>query len=84
MAIALDGLANIVTQDLARDVSKDLYGMLNHSRPSIRKRSVLVLYKLFLKFPEIMEQNFARLREKLGDNDPGQLNLDIIVNIHLT
>jgi AP-3 complex subunit delta-1 len=70
----LDGLANIVTPDLARDLSKDLYAILNHSRANVRKRAVLVLYKLFLRFPETLEQNFVRLKEKLEDPDPGAVS----------
>ena len=37
-AIALNGLSNFVNTDLARDLSADVVGMLNHSRPYIRKR----------------------------------------------
>ncbi len=67
IVVALDGLSNIVNQDLARDLSRDIYAMLNHSRAHIRKRAVLVLYKIFLRYPETLEQNFSRLKEKLED-----------------
>jgi AP-3 complex subunit delta-1 len=73
VATALNGLSHIVTPDLARDLALDLNAMLNHSRPQIRKRSVLVLYKVFLKYPEALEHSIVRLREKLEDPDPGIL-----------
>jgi len=37
-AVALNGLSNFVNTDLARDLSADIVGMLNHSKPYIRKR----------------------------------------------
>ena len=64
-----------MTPDLARDLCQDLVSMLNHSRPYVRKKVVLVLYKLFLKFPEALRLSFPRLREKLDDPDPCMLNL---------
>ena len=68
--MALGGLAMIVTPDLGRDLTQDLIAMLNHSRPYIRKRAVLVLYKVFLKYPEALRMSFPRLKEKLEDPDP--------------
>lgn len=70
IGIALNGLSQIVTPDLARDLSPDLVSMLNHSRPYIRKKVVLVLYKVFLKYPEALRISFPRLKEKLEDPDP--------------
>ncbi|RGB27440.1 adaptin N terminal region-domain-containing protein [Rhizophagus diaphanus] len=70
VGVALNGLAHIVTPDLARDLCQDLVSMLNHSRPYVRKKVVLVLYKLFLKFPEALRLSFPRLKEKLDDPDP--------------
>ena len=70
IGIAVNGLSHIVTPDLARDLCQDLVAMLNHSRPYIRKKVVLVLYKVFLKFPEALRVSFPRLKEKLEDADP--------------
>ncbi|CAG8595860.1 3010_t:CDS:10 [Gigaspora margarita] len=70
VGIALNGLSHIVTPDLARDLCQDLVSMLSHSRPYVRKKVVLVLYKLFLKFPEALRLSFPRLKERLDDSDP--------------
>ena len=69
-AITLNGLAHIVTPDLARDIAPELIAMLNHSRAHIRKRAILALYKVLMKHPEAMPQARARLEEKLDDADP--------------
>lgn len=46
--------------------------MLSHSRPAVRKRAVLALYKVFLKYPESMEWGMDKLKERLEDSDPGE------------
>ncbi|KAI0800586.1 Adaptor protein complex AP-3 delta subunit [Fomes fomentarius] len=71
VAIALNGLSHIVTPELARDLSPELIAMLNHSRPHVRKRAVLALFKLSTKYSDIIPQSMSRLREKLDDADPG-------------
>jgi hypothetical protein len=55
--------------------------MLNHSRPHIRKRAVLAMYKILDKYPEAYSHARPRLVEKLEDTDPStfhMLVLDII------
>ncbi|CEP17621.1 hypothetical protein [Parasitella parasitica] len=79
IGVALNGLSHIVTPDLARDLSPDLVSMLNHSRPYIRKKVVLVLYKVFLKYPEALRISFPRLKEKLEDPDPSVVSSVISV-----
>ncbi|TDL20898.1 Adaptor protein complex AP-3 delta subunit [Rickenella mellea] len=73
VAVALNGLSQIVTPDLGRDMTPTLIAMLNHSRANIRKRAVLAFYKVVLKYPEALELGFSRLKEKLEDPDPGVL-----------
>ncbi|KAJ8508456.1 hypothetical protein ONZ45_g9263 [Pleurotus djamor] len=71
VAVTLNGISHIITADLGRDLSKELLAMLTHSHAHIRKRAVLVLYKVVMAYPEITEQAVARLKEKLEDGDPG-------------
>ncbi|KAF8167541.1 adaptin N terminal region-domain-containing protein [Crassisporium funariophilum] len=70
IAVTLDGLSHIVTAELARDLSPELIAMLNHSRPHIRKRAILALYKVLVKYPEAIHHARSRLEEKLEDSDP--------------
>lgn len=60
-----------MTPDLARDLSPELIGMLNHSRAHIRKRAILALYKVLVKYPDTAQHARTRLEEKLEDPDPG-------------
>jgi len=68
--LALNGMSNFMTPDLARDLSADVVSLLNNSRPYVRKKAVLTLYKIFLKFPDALRPAFPRLKEKLEDPDP--------------
>ncbi|KAG6884488.1 hypothetical protein C0993_010619 [Termitomyces sp. T159_Od127] len=70
VAVTLNGLAHFVTPDLARDLSPELIAMLNHSRPNIRKRAILALYKVIMKYPETARHARTRLEERLEDPDP--------------
>ena len=82
VAITLNGLSDIVTADLARDLSPELIAMLNHSRPHIRKRAVLTLYRVCEKYPDVLRQSMTRMQEKLDDSDPGPFML-ITTYIHV-
>ena len=47
--------------------------MLNHSRPHIRKRAILALYRVCEKHPQVIQNARPRLEEKLDDSDPSIL-----------
>ncbi|TFK56535.1 Adaptor protein complex AP-3 delta subunit [Heliocybe sulcata] len=71
VAVTLNGLASIMTAELARDMSPELIAMLNHSRPHVRKRAILVMYKVLVKQPDVKDKVMPRLRERLEDADAG-------------
>ncbi|KAI0059437.1 Adaptor protein complex AP-3 delta subunit, partial [Artomyces pyxidatus] len=79
VAVSLNGFSHIVSPDLARDLSHDLVAMLNHSRPNIRKRAVIALYKALVKYPEATPFALTRLKEKLDDQDTGVVSATINV-----
>ncbi|KAG0055972.1 AP-3 complex subunit delta [Gryganskiella cystojenkinii] len=79
IGIAINGLSHILTPDLARDLCADLVAMLNHSRPIVRKKVVLVLYKVFLKYPEGLRLSFSRLKDRLEDPDPSVVSAAVNV-----
>ncbi|KAI8833659.1 adaptin N terminal region-domain-containing protein, partial [Chytriomyces cf. hyalinus JEL632] len=78
-ALALNGLCTIVTPDLGRDLSPDLIAMMNHSRAYIRKRVILCLYKVFLKYPEALRVAVPRLKDRLEDSDPSVVSAAVNV-----
>eukprot|EP00339_Tiarina_fusa_P029705 CAMPEP_0117045208 /NCGR_PEP_ID=MMETSP0472-20121206/31278_1 /TAXON_ID=693140 ORGANISM="Tiarina fusus, Strain LIS" /NCGR_SAMPLE_ID=MMETSP0472 /ASSEMBLY_ACC=CAM_ASM_000603 /LENGTH=965 /DNA_ID=CAMNT_0004757127 /DNA_START=206 /DNA_END=3103 /DNA_ORIENTATION=+ len=69
--LAINCLSNVCNTDLARDLAPDLVALLSSSRVYVRKKAVLVLYKIFLRFPQALRPAFPRLKEKLEDPDMG-------------
>lgn len=78
VAVALNGIAHIATADLARDLSPELIRLLTHSRPQIRKRAVIALYKALLRYPEVLAHAVEKLKDKLEDSDPGMTSLAFV------
>lgn len=68
---ALTCLAKLVTEDLGRDLEHDLSLLLNSPRPYIRKKALLVLYRLIMVHPDTLPVVSTRFRERLTDKDPG-------------
>ena len=61
-AIALNALANVVTPDLARDLAPDIVSLLSHSKPYVKKKAIMVLYRIFVEFPDALRPAFAKLK----------------------
>ena len=62
IGLAINCLANIATKDLARDCMGDLVNLMNHTKPYIRKKAVLAMYKLYVKFPQGLRLTFDKLK----------------------
>lgn len=71
-AISLNGLSHTISPDLAQDLSRDVVTLLNHSKPHIRKRAVIAVYKTLVKYPDATPFALTRLKERLEDQDPGR------------
>ncbi|ESN98976.1 hypothetical protein HELRODRAFT_107104 [Helobdella robusta] len=69
--VALNGLSCFLSPDLARDLASDIMTLMTSNKPYLRKKAILIMYKVFLKFPEALRPAFPRLKEKLEDPDPG-------------
>ncbi|CAF1227393.1 unnamed protein product [Rotaria sp. Silwood1] len=69
--IAMSGLSCFINGDLAHDLANDIMTLMTSTKPYIRKRAVLLLYKVFLNNPDALKPAFPRLKEKLEDTDPG-------------
>jgi AP-3 complex subunit delta-1 len=69
IGLAVNCLANIANKDLARDCISDLVGLMNHARPYVRKKAVLAMFKLYIKFPQGLRLTFDKLKERLDDSE---------------
>lgn len=55
--LALCCIGNIGTEDMAHDLSNDILKLLNSNNPYLRKRAALVAIRLFIKAPELLEDD---------------------------
>ncbi len=65
--LAINCLSNIVTEDLAKDLLPELTNLTSHPQPYLRKKAILCLFKLFVKYPQGLRLTFARLQQCLED-----------------
>ena len=63
------GLPQLLHQVWLKDINDDVLMKLNHSKPYIRKKAILAMYKIFLQYPESLRLNFNRVIEKLDDSE---------------
>lgn len=68
--LAINCLSNIVTEELARELLPDLNNLVRHPHPYIRKKSVMCLFKLFVKYPQGLRLTFDQIRKCLDDPEP--------------
>lgn len=56
---------------------------MNSTKPYLRKKAILLMFKVFLCFPDALRPSFPRLKEKLEDPDPGECFDRSVVDLRL-
>ena len=69
VGMAINSLANIATVDVARDCMSDLVNLMNHPSTYLRKKAVLCMYKLYVKYPQGLRLTFEKLKDRLEDTE---------------
>ncbi|KAI0564069.1 Adaptin [Gracilaria domingensis] len=80
---ALTCLSKLVTEELGRDLENDVSLLLNSPRPYIRKKALLVLYRLIMVHPDTLPVVSARFKERLKDKDPSVVCAAVTVTCEL-
>lgn len=70
-ALALNCLSNMCTTEMCQDLCSDVLTLTHSTKPYIRKKSVLSLYKLVDKNHNILMDCINKLKDRLTDEDPG-------------
>lgn len=68
-----------MTPELAQDLLSELYGLMNSTRPYIRKKAVLVLLQMCRQWPKALRLSFDRLKERLEDENQGVVSAAVYV-----
>lgn len=53
---------------------------MSSTKPYLRMKAVLMMYKVFLRYPEALRPAFPKLKEKLEDPDPGMATFLLTYN----
>lgn len=68
---ALTGMSCFVSNEIGRELFNDVLRLLSSTKPYLRKKAVLVMYKIITVFPETLSEVLPKLEEKLEDPDQG-------------
>eukprot|EP00957_Ditylum_brightwellii_P014365 1081163-Ditylum_brightwellii.AAC.1 len=82
--LAINCLSNIVTEDLARELLPDLTNLTSHPQPYLRKKALLCLFKLFVKYPQGLRLTFSRVQQCLDDTHPSVISCAVNVITELS
>lgn len=71
VSLALHALSSISTPDLARDLTPELFALLNSNKNFIRKKAIATVLRIFELYPDSVRVCFKRLVENFECSDPG-------------
>lgn len=69
--VAVNCLASIVNEELARELLNDCITLLNTGKYVLRKKVCVLMFKMFYYWPEGLSQAIERLAEKTRDENIG-------------
>jgi AP-3 complex subunit delta-1 len=82
--LAINALSNIVTEDLGRELLPELLHLLQHPSPYVRKKALLCLYKVFLKYPQGLRLSFDKIKLCLDDSNTSVVSCAVNVITELS
>jgi AP-3 complex subunit delta-1 len=82
--LAINCISNIVTEDLARDLLPELTSLTSHPQPYIRKKAILCLFKVFVKYPQGLRLTFSKIQQCLDDANPSVVSCAVNVITELS
>ncbi|KAK4669446.1 AP-3 complex subunit delta [Podospora pseudopauciseta] len=81
ITLPIVALPHLVTPSLALSLLGDLLPRLTHSHASIKKKTVVTLYRLALVYPEALRAAWPKIKERLMDKDEDPSVTAAIVNV---
>ena len=81
VSLPLIAIPHVINQPMANSLLSDLLPRLNHSHPSIRKKTIVTLFRLALVFPETLRPAWPKIKERLLDDNEDPSVTAAIVNV---
>ncbi|KAL3512233.1 hypothetical protein ACH5RR_024950 [Cinchona calisaya] len=69
VSLALQTLSSICTADLARDLTPELFTLLNSNKSFVKKKAIATVLRVFELYPDAVRVCFKRLVENLENSD---------------
>lgn len=82
--LAINCISNIVTEDLACDLLPELTTLTAHHQPYLRKKAILCLFKVFVKYPQGLRLTFSKLQQCLSDSNASVVSCAVNVITELS
>lgn len=74
-------LPHLMTPSLALSILNDLVARLSHSHVSVRKKTIVNLYRLSLVYPEAFRIAWPKVKERLADEQEDNSVTTVIINV---
>ncbi|KFY58287.1 hypothetical protein V496_06194 [Pseudogymnoascus sp. VKM F-4515 (FW-2607)] len=81
MSLPIITLPHIITSSLAMSVLSDLLPRLTHSNATVRKKTIVTIYRLALVYPETLRPAWPKIKERLMDDNEDSSVTAAIVNV---
>ncbi|KAJ8611891.1 hypothetical protein MRB53_037687 [Persea americana] len=81
ISLALSTLPHLINTSMANSLLTDLLPRLSHSNPTIRKKTIVTLYRLALVYPEVLRPSWPKIKERLLDENEDPSVTAAIVNV---
>lgn len=81
MTLPLITLPHLITPSLAMSTLSDLLPRLSHSSPTIRKKTIVTIYRLALVYPETLRPAWPKIKDRLMDSSEDPSVTAAIVNV---
>ncbi|CAI9787221.1 unnamed protein product [Fraxinus pennsylvanica] len=84
VSLALSTLSSISTPDLSRDLTPELFILLNSSKNFVKIKAIAAILRVFEQYPEAVRVCFKRIVENLESSDMGVLSAAVGLFCELT
>ncbi|MCJ1251477.1 AP-3 complex subunit delta [Trapelia coarctata] len=81
ISLPLITLPHIITTSLAESLLIDLMPRLTHSNPSIRKKTIVTLYRLALAYPDTLRPAWPKIKDMLMDAEEDPSVTAAVINV---
>lgn len=81
ISLPLAAIPHVINPSMANSLLSDLLPRLTHSHATIRKKTIVTLYRLALVYPETLRPAWPKIKERLQDENEDPSVTAAIVNV---